>query len=58
MFCRGTKGLIAGTILGAAAGMIILPQLDRKTQRCMKKAGRKLVCAAEDTYDTITSVIK
>lgn len=51
-------GLATGAIVGAAVGMVVLPQLDRKTQKKMRKAGRLIMSAAEDTYDTITSVIK
>lgn len=51
-------GLATGAVVGAAVGMVILPQLDRKTQKKMRKAGRVIISAAGDTFDTIASAMK
>lgn len=58
MNCNGMKGLILGTMAGAAIGMLLLPNLDRKTQRSFKKTGRIIRCAAEDAYDNIADKIR
>lgn len=47
------KRLLAGVVIGAAAGMLILPQLDRKTQRMIKKTGRRLCDVTGDARDSI-----
>lgn len=52
------KGMAAGALIGTAVGMAVLPQLDRKTQKNMRKFGRKLSNMAEDTYDNIVSKMK
>ena len=36
------KSLAIGTIFGVAIGIMVLPELDRKTQRNIEKQGRKL----------------
>lgn len=51
------KSLAIGTILGVAVGMMILPELDRKTQRNIKRTSKKLRCAAGDAYDNILDYI-
>lgn len=52
------KGLAAGTIMGAAAGMILLPNMDRKTQQRMKKSYRNFKDSAEDVYSNIVDWVK
>lgn len=47
------KSLAIGTVFGVAIGMMILPELDRKTQRNIRKTSKKLMCAAGDAYDNI-----
>lgn len=44
------SGITTGAIVGAAFGMMVLPQLDRKTQKAFRKAGKKVMNAAGDTY--------
>ncbi|SFC27532.1 YtxH domain-containing protein [Clostridium uliginosum] len=46
-----TRGVAAGAIIGATVGMMVMPQLDRRTKRSMRKAGMKMRNMAEDTYD-------
>ena len=43
--------------IGAAVGMAVMPQLDRKTQKMLKKAGRKLVNFAENSYENVINII-
>ena len=51
------KSLAIGTVFGVAMGMMILPELDRKTQRNIKKTSRKIMGAAADAYDNILDYI-
>ncbi|MBL4932432.1 MULTISPECIES: hypothetical protein [Clostridium] len=45
------SGITTGAIVGAAFGMMILPQLDRRTQKTFRKVGRKVIDMAEDKVD-------
>lgn len=47
------KSLAIGTVLGVAIGMMVLPELDRKTQRNIRRTSKKLRCVAGDAYDNI-----
>lgn len=51
------NGMVAGLVVGATVGMMLLPQLDRKTQKKIKKAGCMLLDFAEDSYDDIRGMI-
>ena len=50
---RFSKGMMAGILIGAAVEMALMPYYDRKTQRTMKRAGRKMRNMAESTYSGI-----
>ncbi|MBP1889046.1 gas vesicle protein [Clostridium moniliforme] len=52
------KGMAAGALIGTAVGMAMLPQLDRRTKRTMKRAGRKLANVATDTVENMMSMMK
>ena len=52
-----TSGMVAGLAVGATIGMIVMPQLDRKTQKQIKKAGCKLLDFAEESYGDIIDFI-
>ena len=51
------KSLAIGTIFGITIGMMVLPELDRKTQRNIRRTSKKLRCAAGDAYDNILDYI-
>ncbi|MGG7178712.1 YtxH domain-containing protein [Clostridium paraputrificum] len=51
------NGMAAGMLIGAAVGMMLLPQLDRRKQRAIRKAGQKLFDFAGDSYDDIMGMI-
>lgn len=51
------NGMITGVVVGTAVGMAVLPQLDRKTQRMVKKAGRKIMDVAENSYESVMDII-
>ncbi|MDO5515995.1 MAG: YtxH domain-containing protein [Clostridium sp.] len=48
-----TKGLVMGAMMGAAFEMMMMPQMDRRTQRTMRKAARRMRNAADSAYDGI-----
>jgi len=50
---RFSKGMMAGILIGVAVEMAMMPQYDRRTQRTMKRAGKKMRNMAESTYDGI-----
>ena len=52
------KGIMAGTVIGMAAAMIIFPSMDRKTQRTVRRAGRRMMDIAEDTYDGVMDLMR
>ncbi|MDQ0148589.1 YtxH domain-containing protein [Eubacterium multiforme] len=52
------KGMAAGALIGTAVGMAMLPQLDRRTKRTMRRAGRKLANVASDTVENMMSMMK
>jgi gas vesicle protein len=54
---RYISGMVAGLAVGATIGMIVMPQLDRKTQKQIKKAGCKLLDFAEESYGDIIDFI-
>ena len=50
---RFSKGMMAGLLIGAAVEMAIMPMYDRRTQRTMKRAGKRMRNMAESTYNGI-----
>lgn len=52
------KGLTTGAIIGAAAGMLLMPELDRNTRRRIKKSGKLVRNTAGDLYDNMKGWIK
>ncbi|MDS0525080.1 hypothetical protein NNC19_05250 [Clostridium sp. SHJSY1] len=48
---RYVNGIITGVAVGAAVGMMVLPQLDRKTQKTFRKAGERMLNYVEDSRD-------
>lgn len=43
---RMISGLTAGILIGAAASMMMLPQMDSKTRRRLNRTSRKLMNSA------------
>ena len=52
------RNVATGAIIGAAVSTMLYPQLDRKYQRNIKKAGKRAMNMAEDAYDSILDYIK
>jgi gas vesicle protein len=48
-----SKGMMAGILIGVAVEMSLMPYYDRRTQRTMKRAGRRMRNVAESTYHGI-----
>jgi gas vesicle protein len=42
---------ITGALLGAAVGMMLMPELDRSTRRTIKKTAKMVKNVAEDAFD-------
>ncbi|MGG7142388.1 YtxH domain-containing protein [Clostridium nigeriense] len=55
---RMIKGMAAGAVIGMAVSAVVLPQLDRRTQRNIKRVGRRAMNMAEDTCDMIMGYMK
>jgi len=51
-------GLTTGAIIGAAAGMLLMPELDRNTRRRIKKSGKLMRNTAGDLYDNMKDWVK
>lgn len=52
------KGLAAGTIMGVATSMVLLPNMDRGTQKRMKRSYRDFRNSAEGVYSNIVDWVK
>jgi hypothetical protein len=55
---RFSKGMVTGILIGAAVEMAMMPYWDRRPQRTMKRAGRRMRDAAESTYHGIQDWIR
>ncbi|MBK1811896.1 hypothetical protein JHL18_14840 [Clostridium sp. YIM B02505] len=55
---RFMSGVTTGAIVGAAFGMMIMPQLDRKTQKSLKRAGKMVMNLAEERADGMMGFFK
>lgn len=54
---RYLNGMMTGVVVGAALGMAVMPQLDRRTQKMVKKVGRRVMDFAEDSYENMMGII-
>ncbi|MGL4774234.1 MAG: YtxH domain-containing protein [Clostridium sp.] len=55
---RFIKGVVTGAVVGTAVGMMVLPELNRKQHRNVRRMGKKLMHAAEDGYGEMMHWIK
>jgi gas vesicle protein len=52
------SGVVAGSIVGAAAGMMIIPTMDGKTRRRMRRKTRAVLNIAEGAYGSMMNWMK
>ena len=52
------KRLITGMVLGAAATMLMAPQMDRRTKRKMRRTAKYVRGMAEDAYYGMTRYMR
>ncbi|MFL0250354.1 YtxH domain-containing protein [Clostridium neuense] len=52
---RFLRGMTAGAVIGAVAGMLIMPQLSWNTRRRFGRSGRIIRNTAEDLMDSMKS---
>lgn len=50
---RFLRGLTAGAIIGATAGMIMSPQMDRKTKKKIMRTKRNMMHKAENAFENL-----
>lgn len=55
---RTLKGMAAGAVVGVAVSAVILPQLDRRTQKNLRRVGKRAINMAENTYDMVMGYMK
>lgn len=55
---RFVSGITTGVILGAAASMMRMPQMDRNTKRRIRKSGRYVKDFAEDAMDGMRNMMR
>lgn len=48
---KSARGIAMGVIVGAAVGAMMMPNLDRRTQKSMRRAAKRVKNMGEDTYD-------
>ncbi|BFK80509.1 hypothetical protein I3900191A7_06540 [Clostridium baratii] len=52
------KGMAAGALIGTAVSMAMLPRMDKRTRRHMKRAGKRFINAAGETYNHMMTMMK
>lgn len=50
---RFFRGLAAGTLIGAAAGMLLMPNMDRRTKKRLVRAGKRITDLTGDLWSGI-----
>lgn len=50
---RFIKGLTTGAIIGATAGLMMLPDMDRKTRKRLMRGRKTVMNKAEDVMDSV-----
>lgn len=55
---RTLKGMVAGAVVGVAVSAVILPQLDRRTQKNLRRASKRAFNMAEDACDIVMGYMK
>ena len=55
---RVIKSMILGLAIGTIMGILMFQQLHTTTQRNIKRAKKRAMCMANDTYDNIMGYMK
>ncbi len=55
---RYIKGITAGAMLGAAAGMMMMPRMKRSTRRRIVHGGKRAMNTAEDVYEAMMHIMR
>lgn len=50
---RYIRAIASGIMIGTAAGMLLVPQLDRNTKKRIRRTGKMMRDTAEDMYDNM-----
>lgn len=58
MKAKFLRGVATGALLGAAAGVLIVPQMDRRTVKKISKAGRRAAEFTSDIWDGLRNMHK
>ncbi|CAG7840274.1 MULTISPECIES: YtxH domain-containing protein [Clostridium] len=51
---RFLKGLTTGAIIGATAGIMMLPQMDKRTRKKLMRSRRHMMHRAENMVENLT----
>ena len=52
------SGITTGALIGAAAGMMFMPEMDRGTKRRIRKSAYNVKNMAGDVFDNVRSWMK
>jgi gas vesicle protein len=52
------KGITTGAIIGAAAGMLMAPQMNKNTRRRLRRSGDMLMGIMGEVYDDVVKKMK
>ncbi|WP_244834903.1 YtxH domain-containing protein [Clostridium sp. BJN0001] len=52
--CKFVKGMTIGMMVGTSMALMLMPTMDKKTQRNMRRMARKMKDSAENTYDNMS----
>lgn len=50
------RGMAAGALMGAAAGMLLMPEMDTNNRKRLGKAARKVTDFTSNLWDQITDM--
>lgn len=54
---RNVGGIAIGMAIGLGVSAMIIPCVDKRTQRNLKRARKKVMNKAEDSYDKIVNIL-
>ena len=54
---KGMNGMVTGMIVGIGVASMVLPQMDRKKQRAVRKFSKRVMSRAMNSYDGIVGLM-